>query len=86
VFEILRGSKDYLSSGRMFFWDPLAAAILTNPSLATFEDRTLTVVASEGGSNGRTLESPSGASMRVCTGVDGARFEELFLDVLNGRL
>jgi inosine-uridine nucleoside N-ribohydrolase len=86
VLEVLKRSLDYLPTGRMFFWDPLAAAVLTDPSMATFEQTKLTVIASEGSENGRTAESPTGACIQVCTGVDGARFEELFLDALNGRL
>ena len=85
VFQILLKSKEFIPSGRMYFWDPLTAAILTDESLATFEQRTLTVVADQGRQSGRTLETDGGASVRVCTAVDKARFEELFLDVLNGR-
>ena len=85
VFQILLKSREFIPGGRMYFWDPLTAAILTDESLATIEQRTLTVVADEGRQSGRTLETDDGASVRLCTAVDSARFEELFLDVLNGR-
>ncbi len=86
VHEVLRRSEDYIAAARMYFWDPLAAAILTDPTLATFEDRSLTVLADDRDQNGRTLESATGARIHVCVGVDRHRFEKMFLDGLNGQL
>jgi len=86
VYQVQSALKDLNVLEKCYFWDPLTAAILTDESLATFEQRTLTVVAEEGPQSGRTLAIEDGASVRVCTAVDNARFERLFLDVLNGRL
>jgi inosine-uridine nucleoside N-ribohydrolase len=86
VHQMLSQAKAYIGAGYFYFWDPLTAAILTDGSLGTFERRCLTVVDKEGPQSGRTLETPTGADIRVCTSVDSARFESLFLDVLNGRL
>jgi inosine-uridine nucleoside N-ribohydrolase len=85
LWQTMPGAKEYIASGRAYFWDPLTAAILTDESLAAFEQRQLTVIAEEGPQSGRTLESDAGAEVRVCTAVDSTRFETLFLDVLNGR-
>ncbi len=85
VYQILSQAKHYIADGRFYFWDPLTAAILSDESLGAFERRSLTVVDEEGPESGRTLETPTGADIRVCTSVDSARFESLFLDVLNGR-
>ena len=44
------------------------------------------VIEEEGPQSGRTLVAQDGSNMRVCTNADSARFEELFLDTLNGRV
>jgi pyrimidine-specific ribonucleoside hydrolase len=85
VYQILDKTKGFIDSGMYYFWDPLTAAIVADESLGTFERRSLTVVVEEGTESGRTLETDAGAAVRVCTAVDSARFETLFLDVLNGR-
>jgi pyrimidine-specific ribonucleoside hydrolase len=74
---------DFVQSGGYYFWDPLAAAILTDNSLAVFETRNLTVTEEESNQSGRTQASESGAPIRVAVDVEAARFEQLFLDTLN---
>jgi pyrimidine-specific ribonucleoside hydrolase len=85
VFEVLTQTQysDFVQSGGYYFWDPLAAAILTDNSLATFETRTVTVIEEEGNQSGQTLASESGAPVRLAVDVEAERFEQLFLDTLN---
>jgi pyrimidine-specific ribonucleoside hydrolase len=64
--------------GFFFFWDELAAAVLVDESLVTFETRTSRE------NKGWTREDPAGAAVRVAVGVDRRRFEQLFLDTLIG--
>jgi pyrimidine-specific ribonucleoside hydrolase len=85
LWQVMLGAKESIPTGRAYFWDPLTAAILADEGLAAFEQRQLTVIVEEGPQSGRTLETDAGANVRVCTAVDSARFEDLFLDVLNGR-
>ena len=54
-------------------------------SLAAFQRRSLKVIHEEGPESGRTLAIEGGADIRMCTTVDNARFERIFLDTLNGR-
>jgi inosine-uridine nucleoside N-ribohydrolase len=63
----------------------LTAAVAADESLATFQQRNLRVIYREGPESGRTLEVEGGADIRMCTTVDNARFERIFLDTLNGR-
>jgi pyrimidine-specific ribonucleoside hydrolase len=84
VFDVLAQYSDFIQSGRYYFWDPLAAAILTDHSLAAFEIRSLTVIEEESNQSGRTQASESGAPVRVAVDVEAERFEQLFLDTLNG--
>lgn len=69
-----------------YFWDALAAAIATAPSLATLERKGLMVVTDEGPESGRTKQDGSSAPIDVATGAHASAFEELFLQVLNGDL
>ena len=85
VFDVLSKTQyyDFVQSGGYYFWDPLAAAILTDNSLAVFETQNLTVIEEEGDQSGRTQASESGAPVRVAVDVEAERFEQLFLDTLN---
>ena len=85
VFDLLTKTEyhDFIQMGGYYFWDTLAAAILTENSLATFETKTLIVVEEEGDDSGQTQVSREGTSIRVAVNADGERFEQLFLDTLN---
>jgi inosine-uridine nucleoside N-ribohydrolase len=86
VYQVLARMEGFIKSGGYFFWDPLAAVVATDESIVTIEDQTLEVIEAEGPQSGRTLAAEGGNRVRVCTGADGARFETLFLDTLNGRV
>ena len=85
VFDLLTKTEyhDFIRMGGYYFWDTLAAAILTDTSLATFETKTLIIIEEEGNDSGRTQVSGNGTSIRVAVDADGERFEQLFLDTLN---
>ncbi|MGB3905314.1 MAG: nucleoside hydrolase, partial [Anaerolineae bacterium] len=85
VYQVLTQMQGFINSGGYFFWDPLAAAVATEESLVTIEAQTLKVIEDEGPESGRTLAAEEGSSVRVCTAADGPRFDEVFLDTLNGR-
>jgi inosine-uridine nucleoside N-ribohydrolase len=76
-----------LAPKRLFYlWDPMTVAVALEPSLGTFEQRTLKVIEEEGPQSGRTIDSPDGSPIRVCKAIDLERFEQLLIDTLNGRL
>lgn len=85
VYRILSRLKPIIRTREYFFWDPLTAAVAVDESLAAFQRRNLQVVCEEGPESGRTLEVADGVGTRICTTVDNARFEQIFLDTLNGR-
>lgn len=66
-----------------YFWDPLAAVLVTHPGIACFTDRHLRVVEEEGPQSGRTLAEEKGSPVRVCTAINTTRFETIFLNTLN---
>jgi inosine-uridine nucleoside N-ribohydrolase len=83
VFDVLTQQKAFIESGGYYFWDPLAAAILTDDSLATFQNQNLCVVETEGPESGWTRLGNECPEVRVAVSADGGRFEQLFVDVLN---
>ncbi|MFK5855157.1 MAG: nucleoside hydrolase [Bacteroidota bacterium] len=84
VFEII--SKLLNGTDKVCFWDPLAAAISTDLSIASTNSYLITIITEEGDENGRTkIDSVSGNMITVCYDVDLNNFETLFLDVLNGK-
>jgi len=85
VFDVLTKQYDFIKSGGFYFWDPLVAAIATDERLATFGAKRLRVVEAEGPESGHMETGDTGAEVRVAVAADGARFEQVFLDTLNGR-
>lgn len=83
AFDVLTQLKGLIDSGGYFFWDPLAAAILTDESLATFQNRNLCVVETDGPESGGTKAGEGCPEVRVAVSADGGRFEQMFLDILN---
>jgi pyrimidine-specific ribonucleoside hydrolase len=86
VYRTLTQLENSIRQGGYYFWDPLAAAIASDESLASFQDLQLVVIAEEGPDSGRTQENKDSQLIRVAIWADASRFEELFLDTLNGRL
>jgi pyrimidine-specific ribonucleoside hydrolase len=83
VFDALTKQKSFIDSGDYYFWDPLAAAILADGSLATYQDENLCVVEKEGPESGWTKSGKGCPDVRVAVSADGKRFEQLFLHTLN---
>jgi pyrimidine-specific ribonucleoside hydrolase len=83
VFDVLTKQKAFIDSSGYYFWDPLAAAILADESLATFQTENLCVVEKEGPESGWTKSGNGCPEVRVAVSADGGRFEQIFLDTLN---
>jgi inosine-uridine nucleoside N-ribohydrolase len=83
LFAVIDGNKTNFLSGGYYFWDPLAAGILSDNSLAAFQEMPICVVEEEGSQSGRTQERTDCPMLRVATAADGDRFIQIFLDTLN---
>lgn len=86
IEDVWRANPDASENeaGFWFFWDELAAAVLADESLVTFEDRLLVVRDDLRETKGWTEERPDGSPVRVATSADRLAFEQLFLDTLAG--
>ncbi|HNS51920.1 MAG TPA: nucleoside hydrolase [Anaerolineae bacterium] len=85
VYRVLTQQEAKIRAGGYSFWDPFAAAVAVDGSLATFAEVRLSVIEEEGPESGRTAAGDAGQPVRVAVGADAAGFETLFLDGLNGR-
>ncbi|HEU4744611.1 MAG TPA: nucleoside hydrolase [Anaerolineales bacterium] len=83
VYEMLTANLDFVDSGGFQFWDSLTAAIFTDPSIAKFEDRELTVVEEEGPESGRTKLVSGGSKIKVVRSADRKTFEQILLTIWN---
>jgi pyrimidine-specific ribonucleoside hydrolase len=82
IYNLMRNDPSLYQSGENYFWDPLAAVFLTDPSLGII--KALKVEVDEGGADiGRTRVSEQGSVIQAATSADSERFLELFLSVLN---
>lgn len=85
VYDLYTANNWFYQSGTLYFWDQSTAAVLTDESLATYDYRTLCVVEDEGPTSGQTKTSAGCPQVRVASALDRGRFEQMFLDGLNGR-
>jgi hypothetical protein len=83
IYNLMRNNPSFYQSGENYFWDPLAAGVLTDPSLGTID--ALKVEVDESGDEiGRTRVSEQGSIIQAATFADSEWFLERFLSVLNG--
>ncbi len=88
IFEALQKNIDFLQSGNFYFWDSLASALLTKPELGQYKIMPLRIDTRNNDLSGQILiDEKKGNPVRVCLSVEGAAFDDLFLNTLNaGRL
>jgi pyrimidine-specific ribonucleoside hydrolase len=85
AYDLLTKNPDFVNSGEYHFWDSLAAATLTDPTLVTFQEMRLRVIEAEGPESGRTRPADDGAPVQVAVAADAPGFERVFLATLNGQ-
>jgi len=83
VYDVLTAQRGFIDSGGYSFWDPLAAAILMDATLATYQDANLCVVEADGPESGWTQAGAGCPDVRVALSADRERFERIFVEVLN---
>jgi pyrimidine-specific ribonucleoside hydrolase len=66
----------------VYFWDPLAAAVLVEPVVGRYASKRLAVIEQEGPESGRTAQAGDGARVRVTISANRARFERSFVTTL----
>ena len=82
VYEITKPYVD-MQRVRTYFWDPLAAVIMTHPEVATYRDLKLTINLKKGPEYGRLMMTKVGPTIQVVTQVNAQAFYDTFLNTLN---
>jgi inosine-uridine nucleoside N-ribohydrolase len=76
VAMLLANNAESIASGSYYFWDPLAAVVMSDPSLVTLTPRDVTVVDIPGAADdGRTKPVANGSEILVATAPDGNAVE-----------
>lgn len=83
VYEVIKPYVASQSDAKVYLWDPVAAAVMTDPSLGTYQTMNLSVCQEPGHSYGCTLKDPTGTPIQVCTSIDAHRFYSLFYKTIS---
>lgn len=84
VYDLYTKNHWLIDSGTIYFWDQFAAAVLSDESLATFQNANICVTETEGKDSGGMKSGTGCPEVRFTVSADGSRFQQLFLDTLNG--
>jgi len=85
IHTVLSQMQGSIQSGTYYFWDPLSAVILTDNSLATYQQYPICVVETEGTHSGWTEVKDGCPQLNVAVSVDAGQFEQVFMDTLNSQ-
>ncbi|VVC77057.1 Pyrimidine-specific ribonucleoside hydrolase RihA [Aquicella siphonis] len=84
VYALLKRNMKFLQSNQWYFWDPLAAVIAADESIASFDMLPLKVALAPEIRSGTTMvDKSTGQNIRVAGEVDSARFKYLLVSTLN---
>lgn len=83
VFDFFTKNPSFFEMGTLYFWDVSTAAILSDESLAKYNDHNLCVVEDEGSQSGQTKVADKCPVIRVAVSIDRKRFESLLINTLN---
>lgn len=83
VLALLNNNMSILKAHEWYFWDPLAAVIATDESIATFDTLPLRTILAPEEQSGATRVHPKGSRIRVVKQVDAKQFKDKLLHYLN---
>ena len=85
TIHALLATNGQIDEGTYFFWDPLAAVLLVDPRMATWDEDRLLITASLDAGAGWISRWEEGIPARFAVRADAARFERVFLQAITGR-
>ncbi|MEZ4529572.1 MAG: nucleoside hydrolase [Thermomicrobiales bacterium] len=84
VAALLSNNMESIESGSYYFWDPLAAVVMADPSIVTLTPRTVTIVDVPGDpEDGRTKPDDNGVEILVATAPDAQALEDALIAMWN---
>lgn len=85
IYQVLTQIYDIVAAGSYYFWDPLAAAVLTEETLVQFTTRHLCVETAEGPNSGSLYTNDTCPSIQAAIHADQVRFKTFFLQTLHSK-
>lgn len=80
LLSLLQSNLSLLKSKHWYFWDPLAAVLVSDESLATYRMEKVSVILDSGTQAGRTIiDSKNGSLIQVAIKIDEIRFKQKLL-------
>ncbi len=83
VYQIIKPFAASQKGVQEYFWDPLAATLITNPEIGRYKVLSLKVNQVKGPEYGQVYISPQGNPVKVYLSVDPEKFYSLFLNSIN---
>lgn len=83
VYQVLAKMQDSIASGDYYFWDPLAAGLLVDPSLGAIAEGNVKTFTAEGPNSGLVRVMADGDPIRYASSAQAERFYYEFLRTLN---
>jgi pyrimidine-specific ribonucleoside hydrolase len=83
VFALLNNNMKILETHEWYFWDPLAAVIATDESIANFKTYPLKIELTPEERSGATRIDAQGNNVSVVIKADADKFKDMLLDQLN---
>ncbi|MCC6792110.1 MAG: nucleoside hydrolase [Thermomicrobiales bacterium] len=84
VAALFVSNAESIASGGYYFWDPLAAVVMSDPSLVTLTPRDVTVIDNPGApDDGRTKPVANGSEITVATAPDATALETALIAAWN---
>lgn len=83
VYEVIKLYVQRPRAVRNYFWDSLAAVVMTHPEIAIYRNLNLIINLRKGPEYGRIMMTKQGPTIQVVTGVKSPAFYTIFLDTLN---
>jgi pyrimidine-specific ribonucleoside hydrolase len=81
IFKLLDRNKQMILDNNWYFWDPMAAVISSNESIAIIKTLPLSVLVKPERLSGKTvIDKEHGRPIRVCLGIDSKKFKEILLN------
>jgi pyrimidine-specific ribonucleoside hydrolase len=78
ITKVLNGEKDMINQGLFYAWDPLAAAVLLDPTIATWTPHHITM-RQKGNETGRSVIEEGTPNANLALTANKSKFEALFL-------
>jgi len=83
IYKLFTLNKKSFLSQHWYFWDPLAAAIATDESIATIETKKLRIITHPDEMSGATVvDNQNGNDVRVCTRAEAKKFTHVALQTI----